>query len=314
MLQTMEGHCLELQPHLVPPASPALGTSRSSTPASSVSESCGMETPATSIMSERDVFLKDITNYQPVGVLRLDLTCSLLPVAHGYGNAWKETTIVTEALPLDHPCVEPLSKLVRASWGRIFCRLNVHANEWGVLRLYILPDDHGRRFLDRNDKGLRSRLKQVMRYVNVSPSAWNGKFDLQSPKDHLRLETGEDSSLFYIFNTLRSPAPEPTALHDKYARKAMEKLLEVDKRVDGLTTTLYPHQRRSAAMMLQKEVEPALFLDPRLQEINGPEGSVYYYDHEAATVLRDRRQYEGPRGGILAETMGLGLVIPPISK
>ncbi|KAI5297768.1 hypothetical protein KEM56_004551 [Ascosphaera pollenicola] len=94
------------------------------------------------------------------------------------------------------------------------------------------------------------------------------------------------------------------------SREAIMDLLE--GQVDYMKTTLYEYQRRSAAYMVQKESQETYFLDPRLEEIQGPEGA-YYYDRVAGTVLSDKRLYPDVKGGILAETMGYGKTLICIS-
>ena len=58
--------------------------------------------------------------------------------------------------------------------------------------------------------------------------------------------------------------------------------------------------------MLQRESEDILELDPRLEKRSGPDGSNYFYGPRSTSFLRSPVYYETSRGGILAETMGLG--------
>ncbi|KAL8710305.1 MAG: hypothetical protein Q9220_005075 [cf. Caloplaca sp. 1 TL-2023] len=58
--------------------------------------------------------------------------------------------------------------------------------------------------------------------------------------------------------------------------------------------------------MIKREVEPVRALDPRLEIIECPNGGHSFYDRSTGIVLRQPRYYEEARGGILAETMGLG--------
>ena len=83
----------------------------------------------------------------------------------------------------------------------------------------------------------------------------------------------------------------------------------LESNVPGLVTELYPYQRRSAALMLQKESEPGKVLDPRLISLLDHEGSSWYLDSVAGTVLAEPRHYDGISGGILAEEMGAGKTI-----
>jgi len=77
-------------------------------------------------------------------------------------------------------------------------------------------------------------------------------------------------------------------------------------KIDGLKTQLYGYQSRSAAVMLQREVNPGQVLDPRLVHALDQQGRSWYYDDVTGTVLREARRYDAVSGGILAEEMGTG--------
>ncbi|KAL8855128.1 MAG: hypothetical protein Q9221_000034 [Calogaya cf. arnoldii] len=59
-------------------------------------------------------------------------------------------------------------------------------------------------------------------------------------------------------------------------------------------------------MMIKREVEPIHALDPRLEKMDGPAGGKFFYDRTTGLLFRHSRRYDEARGGILAETMGLG--------
>ncbi|KAL1959534.1 hypothetical protein VTO42DRAFT_1979 [Malbranchea cinnamomea] len=245
--------------------------------------------------SEKEAFLDDLNHFVPVGVLRQ------------YDGS------IAGVDSADHPHAE-LEKLENHGWVRTFVRKNELYPGWSSVQLYVLPEDTGRKLVPRSNTALRRALKLVMSKLDASPEAWEGRFDPTS-----KFEKGpenEDESLFYIFNTLESPEPDPDAVSDPWARSAMEDLLwkgcedssESDQSIGilGLKTPLYAYQRRSAAFMLQKESEPGVSLDPRLQCFEGPTGQQYYYDKEEGTLVREKRLYSNARGGVLAETMGFG--------
>jgi SNF2 family DNA or RNA helicase len=125
---------------------------------------------------------------------------------------------------------------------------------------------------------------------------------IDSTLDGDRVE--DDSSLFYLFNTLPSPNPDPGTIADPYAKYAMCMILDSD--IQGLKTTMYNYQRRSAAMMLQREVQPGQTLDPRLTCLEDQRGAKWYCEFHAGLCRIEPRFYEAARGGICAETMGLG--------
>ncbi|KAL5366707.1 hypothetical protein BJX96DRAFT_183127 [Aspergillus floccosus] len=181
---------------------------------------------------------------------------------------------------------------------------------WSFVRVYVLPDDVGRKVIPRSSSALRRALKVVMAKVDRSPEGWAGVFP-SSEREVIDLERDkEDDSLWYIFNTLDDPSPRVDSIQNPHGRSAMQDLLvaaiEGEVAVPGLKTPLYPYQRRSAATMIQREVQPAPMLDPRLQKRISPTGREYYYDKEEARIVCEKKLYSEARGGILAETMGCG--------
>ncbi|KAJ5297471.1 hypothetical protein N7508_007720 [Penicillium antarcticum] len=172
-------------------------------------------------------------------------------------------------------------------------------------QIFILPDDAKRGTISRSSNKLRAALKIIMSKIDTTRSAWNGvscsPSSVSSPSD-----SAEDESLWYIFNTLQNPNPQVSIMRDPHARQAMEDLLDGEDALLGLKTALYPYQRRSAAAMVQREAQPAMVLDPRLQAWKCPDGSDFYYDKEDGSIVKEKRMYSEACGGILAETMGCG--------
>lgn len=181
-------------------------------------------------------------------------------------------------------------------------------SDTGQIRVYLLPDDVSRTAIDRQPTSLRRLMQLLLSQLDTSKETWKGAWNVEMPVIHLDSsldgEKQSDTSLFEIFNTLPSPNPNPEIVANRYARAAMYDIL--DSNIDGLTTSLYMYQRRSAAMMLQREAHPSQFLDPRLRELTDHNGRVFYYDSDAGSCLREPRNYESSKGGICAENMGLG--------
>jgi hypothetical protein len=178
----------------------------------------------------------------------------------------------------------------------------------GQVRVYILPDDVGRRVVDRQQTTARRSMQLLLAQLDISRATWNGQWSKDTPVAHVdaSLDAKEEdtASLFYLFNTLPSPKPDPDAVVDQYARNAMYGILDGD--IDGLTTIMHPYQRRTAAMMLQREAQPFQLVDPRLRPMTDQKGTTWYCDLDASSCLREPRMYESAKGGICAETMGLG--------
>ena len=198
-----------------------------------------------------------------------------------------------------------LKLLLNQRWIRLATQLNEQSH-LATLRVYVLPDDVARKLVSRDDSKTRSALRNLMGYLHGEERPWNG---LSSPttKSLLREpECSDQDSLIYIFNTIQSPKPNPEVLFDSYVSEAMETILDDPNKVSGLTTPLYPYQKRSIAVMMQRESQPKMALDPRLEVLNGPDGHFFYFDRVGSKIYKEQRCYEEARGGILAETMGLG--------
>ncbi len=192
-------------------------------------------------------------------------------------------------------------RLLQHGWIRMFIGRHQTQEHSMVARIYVLPDDVGRRFIDRDDKALRKRLMALVEQLDMSCESWDGRKPRDEATEQYRTDLVNEDSLFYLFNMLSSPSPLIPDVSCRYGKDAIESLLKDLVPVPGLKTTLYPYQRRSAAMMIRREVEPARTLDPRFESFKNPVGRVFYYDRLSGVVLREQRVYEEARGGILAE-------------
>lgn len=206
-----------------------------------------------------------------------------------------------------HHLGEPLRLLISAGWLTV--ELLTRGSSTSIYRVWVLPGDVGRAHIDRENQRLRAAFWHVLQHIDVSPDVWNGNHDPERPRCCFDLwATPVNASLFYLFNMLPSPAPSKEAFcstKDKYVYEAMEDLLD-GKWFTGLETTLYPYQRRSAALMLQREEQTQLQLDPRIEQRTAPDGRTFYYNARDVLFFKEPLFYESCRGGILAETMGLG--------
>lgn len=211
-----------------------------------------------------------------------------------------------------YPTTE-VTKLEGHGWIRTSVIKNEVCPGMTTVRVYSLPDDTGHKNIPRGNAALRRSLKIVMSRLDTSSEAWEGCGDPYTIRDSEQEVEGE--SLFYIYNTLESPKPDLAAVRDQWARTAIKDLLwkgglweeenseyEDKSGIVGLHTPLYAYQRRSAAFMVQKEVEPGESLDPRLQCFQGPTGQMHYYDKEEGVIVREKRLYSNTSGGMLSLT------------
>jgi SNF2-related domain len=236
---------------------------------------------------------------------------SLIPLSEPIPDHWREVFEIT--LPaeisffVDAPRAldKAVQRLLKAGWIRLFAR---ELDDFFLYRVYILPDDIGRTTVARGSRSLRAELEQLLPKINTNPALWNGD---KTPKFQSfdSWAQPEEGSLFYIFNTLPSPDPRPEDIEDRFNRTAVTELLDYDRLLSGLQTPLYPYQARSAAAMIQRESSTELQLDPRFEKRWGPDGSLFYYIPKDLAFYRNPPLYDSHRGGILAETMGLGKTV-----
>ena len=259
--------------------------------------------------TDKTDFLTDLGNYIALGSFTFHTSFrSELFLPFGGGN--KDSEPWTEFHKMDYndkDCPAYLAHILALRhWVRVYARRHQRDEALAVVRVYVLPDDVGRRYVDRDDGTLRKSLAKLVNKLDVSTDAWEGRNKpCEDPIECYNSESSDDDSLFYIFNTLLSPSPRPLPVSCIVSQEAIDTISNSFE-TPGLKTRLYPYQRRSVATMIKREVEPARALDPRLEPLKGPTGQGFFYDRETGALIRDRREYEEARGGILGESMGLG--------
>ncbi|CBX93172.1 hypothetical protein IAQ61_008897 [Plenodomus lingam] len=210
-------------------------------------------------------------------------------------------------------------RLLNGHWIRLFVRQNEPGSHGSILRIYLLPEDWRHRPIDRNCRSLKTALRQLLQQVDTSEQCWNGYPSASAVSRFDLWANAEPHSLYYLFNKLPSANPVPENVKNRYARAAIHDLLKSsadspwemhgEQPLPGLKTRLFPYQARSASLMVQRETSPQLQLDPRLEIRSSPDGQKFYYGARDGSFLQAPKYYETTRGGILAETMGLGKTI-----
>lgn len=253
-------------------------------------------------------FLEDLRNYIALG--SLTLRPSIGGGAYLHHTRWTESSDTCLAfhnycdLKDAHPALSARI-LANSNWVRVFARRHQWNGDLATIRIYILPADVGRRYVDRNNGHLQNCLMKLMNGLDRSLLSWEGRNQFENHPEHYNGESSNGDSLFYLFNTIPSPIARPSSVSCPISNEAIQSVLESDE-LQGLRTKLYPYQKRTVASMIKRESEPQRALDPRLQPLEGPTGQPFYYDRETGVLLRDQRTYEEARGGILGESMGLG--------
>jgi hypothetical protein len=274
-------------------------------------------TSGSSIPNDRDAVVRDFGKFIALGCLHLQRP---IPLQDDPGKSvpdWVEMHFSTLPDEMKVLIGQDATRLLEANWIRAFlhCPESLDQPLDSIVRIYVLPEDWGRRFIDRKSKSLKAALRELLHRIDVSPESWSG--------DHLKAQQSRSSfdpwasaekvSLFYLFNKLPSPAPSLENVKSRYSREAICALFDSvgspslgDSEgiaVNGLKTRLYPYQARSACVMVQRESAPQLQLDPRLETRLSPNGQSYYFGARDGSFLQEPRFYESNRGGILAETM-----------
>lgn len=255
-----------------------------------------------SFRTPRIDFLKNLSNFLPLGTL-------VLPSGplENFTDQWEES--YPNLVRSNNPAVyeetrRPIWTLGSRGILRTFVRRHPLDHSQTQVRIYILPADVGRTYVDRDARDWES-VRKLMEHVDVSKEAWEGAKDLSLP--YQNCVSFDYDSLFYLFNTLPSPDPSASGMTCSFSQHAINTLLDESEIIQGLRTSLYAYQRRSAAMIIRREAEPIRAVDPRLEEIECPAGGKSFYDSLTGVFYRHPRYYEEPKGGILAETMGLNL-------
>jgi hypothetical protein len=243
---------------------------------------------------EGALFLDDLSNYLPVGTL-------VLSEVSDFEVVWEEVQDIVNLSGLSERNKLDLEKLLIRRRLRLFVNLPSKS----ILRVYLLPSDVGKGFrLPQQNRGVDAHLFSLFQQIDVSLDSWNGRPQVKEPFN--LYAAGEEGSLYFLFNNIPSPDPTPERISSHFHQESMLDLLDSGYQLPGLKTVPYPYQRRSAALMLQRECEDRLILDPRTEERVALDGSIYFYDPWDVTFLRSPRFYESCKGGLLAETMGLG--------
>jgi len=261
----------------------------------------------------------DLKHYIALGCLPFDPSLSTYATSNEPIADWVE--LLHADLPDEVKLIlgNDIAALLEAFWIRLFLhRPQTSADlSSSIVRVFLLPEDWGRRFIDRKQQKLKLRLRSLLPQIDISLDTWNGKYNNANAVYFDPWAQAEQSSLFYLFNKLQSPAPAPERIKSRYTRRAVEDLLESvashnnheEQSFIGLKTKLYPYQARSASVMIQREEAPQLQLDPRLEVRHSPDGKQYFFGARDGSFLQEPQFYETNRGGILAETMGLGKTI-----
>lgn len=111
-----------------------------------------------------------------------------------------------------------------------------------------------------------------------------------------------------LYLSIKNTAPLPR--HVPSATQTLVKVVELAQQdevsIPGVKSKLYPFQVNSLCKMFEKESSVQRGLIPSLTELKSPTGETFYFDIQHCKFNMQPELYVLPRGGILAENMGLG--------
>ncbi|KAJ6790380.1 hypothetical protein PWT90_04218 [Aphanocladium album] len=274
-----------------------------------------------------------LPNYIPVGCIsvpriEIDVEDSLLQTER---SAWKflvfpenvklgrtldeaargrEVNPTLQDALLKSAAAKSCAQLFQAHWAQLEYQISTSFDSMAILRVYLLADDVLRGSVSRTQGSLLKARGRILSEVDCSAQAWSGA---EAPRPIERnpfaLYSTEktETSLLELFNSIPSPSPDAAVVTDPFLQKVVKDVLK--GHIAGLKSELLPYQKRSTALMMQKEMYPGQVLDPRLLHLRDRNGQSWYLDPIAGSILREARYYDGVSGGILAEEMGTGKTI-----
>lgn len=220
---------------------------------------------------------------------------------------WQWLSGIPHVSTSDASIVPDLIRLLENHWIRLqYKRCD---RQWVIYRFYILFHDVARGMVNHQSRRLILAVENILRHLDTNTETWKGHYTPGKEQrfDRWATQAVGNPSLWYLFNTLPSPRPSAADIPEKYAREALEDLL--DGNVPGMRTKLFPYQRRAAGAMLHRESIDQRDIDPRLEKRTSPTGRNFWYSPRDSEFLQQPRYFERCRGGILSETMGLGKTV-----
>lgn len=143
-------------------------TSNTSGSPSQASPAAKIDTPHLQALDAASEFLNKLSNYLPIGSLIVDTTRASLPHKQ---NEWRE--LCTQDLEYLES-QQSIKVLVEKRWIKVFLYM-LQGKGRACLRVYVLPDDVGRRYVEKGDRVLRKHLMGLIANLDLSCEAWTGQ-------------------------------------------------------------------------------------------------------------------------------------------
>lgn len=238
------------------------------------------------------------------------------------------------------PEIEALSFLVASNYIRLTYKiLTIQEISLVCLRVYhVLKDIDGSSALaakratsKAHDSNRLKHLRYLFGVLNFSKHAWCGDFrdggkivsmiatqkrkEVTSDTIDLFIHHNDNSQpkgrtdnarsrLLQIYRSLESPT-----IHKERLDPEIQELTSIVERgaIPGIKTQLYKYQMQSICKMLQVETNPDYQHPPHILQLRSDiNGRQYYINPTEYSFMKHPTYYASPKGGILAEDMGLG--------
>ncbi|GAA5906076.1 hypothetical protein JCM6882_003552 [Rhodosporidiobolus microsporus] len=215
-----------------------------------------------------------------------------------------------------HPLLDSLLSLGASLAARATVQV---VDSTAIVRVYLVPQDLPEladpaysRWKTKRPPG--STVFQVLNAVRVSRREWNGEAE---DGDVPRFMDEQDKrSLLEVYRSIESP------LHEETFIDQLDTLDEVHERLrwalnegaEGIETDIFPYQRATLAKMLARELAPQQIPHPafvRRASLLDPSHGVFV--SLEGGVRNEPLKVVEPRGGILAEDMGVGKTLIVLS-
>lgn len=278
----------------------------------------------------------DTSRLLPIGVISVD--CESVPgvfirTADAPDSLWNSLDHILlhqHEQTLSAPLAS-LRKLIEGIYACAFYRFLLATV--AVFRIYAVPlDGEGARYLHTRRSQLPSKLLncrkswEILREVmDILPAAWNmadsgntvvvpfqGEYVL--PQKGANYDEESEQTLKNVVQDIYSRIAVPD-LQIYSTPETMEGVPDAQALIShtlhtgtipGVNTSMYSFQLKSVAKMLEKETTSAKCIVPNFVPSTSPDGRLYYIDTQTSGVFLQPELYFTPRGGILAENMGLG--------
>ncbi|KAL4067811.1 P-loop containing nucleoside triphosphate hydrolase protein [Scleroderma citrinum] len=188
------------------------------------------------------------------------------------------------------------------------CRLDSRGQVL-FIRVYMIPVDlpnvQGRLHCRSEAimKEGRRYLHSILPLVSQNPLLWNAEcHGLTSPDEYFLPRNIDNRTMAEIYNDLNSPMVSDTCV-------PLSRQIANGSRIWGLRSQLYEYQRRSVAVMIDKELCCMPVQDPLFVTVCGMRGEKCFLQPSSMTFLCQQPMVFNSRGGLLCEELGTGKTI-----